>query len=282
MKPAIVIQTDFSSAWCAAAEMKGVIRITDPELDVIDATHEIRPFDVWEASLSLNALEPYWPSGTVFISVVDPDVGTDRTACAARLNDGSFVFTPDNGTLTHLLHSTGIEEVRKIDETLHLFHGRNPASVFHGRDLFSCCAAKLASSKICFADIGPSYPVEQIIQCGEYFLRPSLSPGKAEGFIQSGNRHFGGICLNLTEADLTACGFQFHELLRTELFHSGTKCYDRFVPLCRTFGETEIGSPLLYPDSSGFISLDLNRDHFMKRYGIGYGKEWTARISRIV
>ena len=60
--------------------MKGVIKIVDPSLDVQDICHEIKSFDPWEASMSLNTVEPYWPKGSIFVSVVDPGVGTKRLA----------------------------------------------------------------------------------------------------------------------------------------------------------------------------------------------------------
>ena len=59
----------------------------------------------------------FWPQGTIFVSVVDPGVGTPRRACVARTADGYTVVTPDNGTLTHLKQWVGITEVRQIDET---------------------------------------------------------------------------------------------------------------------------------------------------------------------
>ena len=116
MKPSIVIQTDFSLSWGAVAEMKGVMKQVDPGLDLVDLCHEIRNFDPWEASLSLATVEPYWAPGTIFVSVVDPGVGTSRRASVALLKDGSYVVTPDNGSLTHLLHQVGIEEICEIDE----------------------------------------------------------------------------------------------------------------------------------------------------------------------
>ena len=56
MKPCILLQTDFSLTWSAVASMKGVIKIVDPSLDVQDICHEIKSFDPWEASMSLNTV----------------------------------------------------------------------------------------------------------------------------------------------------------------------------------------------------------------------------------
>lgn len=114
MKPFLLLQTDFSNTWGAVASMKGVIKLVDPALEIYDLCHDIKAFDPWEASLSLAAAEPYWPAGTVIVSVVDPGVGTARRACAALLRDGTYVVTPDNGTLTHLKHGVGIQTVREI------------------------------------------------------------------------------------------------------------------------------------------------------------------------
>ena len=123
MKPFVVIQTDFSLTWSAVSSMKGVMKIVDPTLQIEDITHDIKNFSPWEASMSLNTVEPYWPKGTVFVSVVDPGVGTSRKASVALLENGNYVVTPDNGALTHLLHRVGVKEIREIDETVNRFKG---------------------------------------------------------------------------------------------------------------------------------------------------------------
>ena len=115
MKPVILLQTDFSLTWGAVASVKGVIKQVDPTLEIEDLCHDIRKFDPWEASLSLGTVVPYWPAGTIVVSVVDPGVGTDRKACVALLQNGTYVITPDNGTLTHLKHGIGIKAVRELD-----------------------------------------------------------------------------------------------------------------------------------------------------------------------
>ena len=112
-KPLIVLQTDFSNTWSAVATMKGVIKCVDPELEIFDLTHDIKKFDPFEASLSLVTTEPYWPKGTIFVSVVDPTVGSERKASAALLNDGNIVISPDNGSFTHLKKTVGIREIRE-------------------------------------------------------------------------------------------------------------------------------------------------------------------------
>lgn len=115
MKRAVVLQTDFGEGNVSVSTMKGVCRIVDPTLEVFDSTHSVRPFDVLKASDALFYVIPFWPAGTVFVSVVDPGVGTSRKSCVALLENGSYVVTPDNGTLTYMKDRIGIKQVRQID-----------------------------------------------------------------------------------------------------------------------------------------------------------------------
>ena len=281
MKPAVVIQTDFSLTWSAVAQMKGVMKQVDPTLELVDLCHEIKSFDPWEASLSLQETVPYWPAGTIFVSVVDPGVGTSRRACAAKLNSGTIVVTPDNGTLTHLVHSVGINEVREIDETVNRFHGSENVSVFHGRDLFGYCAAKLAAGVITFEEVGPAYAPQEILECEEYSLKPVLETGHACGFIVTGVKHYGGIRLNIPNSWMRDSGIALNDLVTVEICHNGTPVYHADMPYVPSFGYVKTGEPLLYEGSSGTLCIDLNQANFMETCQIATGKDWTVTIQKV-
>ncbi|MBG0770976.1 MAG: SAM-dependent chlorinase/fluorinase, partial [Anaerolineaceae bacterium] len=113
MKPILVYQTDFTYAEGAVCAMYGVVKSVDRELEIIDGTHEIPKFDTWSASYRLYQSMAFWPKGTIFVSVVDPGVGTPRKACVAQTADGYTVVTPDNGSLTHLKAWVGITAIRE-------------------------------------------------------------------------------------------------------------------------------------------------------------------------
>ena len=151
-KPAIVMQTDFTKD-ISVCTMQGVCMMVDPELRVFDSTHEINSFDTYQASTSLSFVVDFWPAGTVFVSVVDPGVGTSRRACVAKLSNGSYVVTPDNGSLTHVKKYVGIDEVRVIDEKINRLKKTEKCNIFHGRDLFAYCAARLASGIITYLSL---------------------------------------------------------------------------------------------------------------------------------
>src|ERR1051325_6937568 len=113
----VVFQTDFGLKDGAVSAMKGVAISVSPDLKLFDLTHEIPAFNIWEAAYRLEQTVIYWPAGTVFVSVVDPGVGTSRKSVVLKTSSGHFIVTPDNGTLTLISQSLGIAAIREIDET---------------------------------------------------------------------------------------------------------------------------------------------------------------------
>ena len=113
----LVLQTDFGLQDGAVAAMYGVALGVNPELRVFNLTHEIETYNIWNASYRLVQTLQYWPEGTVFVSVVDPGVGSERKSVVAKTKDGKYIVTPNNGTLTHIHLNIGIDESREIDET---------------------------------------------------------------------------------------------------------------------------------------------------------------------
>ena len=108
--------------------MKGVACDVDAHLKLYDLTHEIPAYNVWEAAYRLHQTAVYWPAGTVFVSVVDPGVGTTRASIVAKSKSGHYFVTPDNGTLTLVADALGLEAVRLINETVNRRHGSSDAA----------------------------------------------------------------------------------------------------------------------------------------------------------
>ena len=106
MQP-MILQSDFGYATARSCAMYGVAENVCPELRVFDLTHDIPQYDIWEASYRLIQTVSYWPEGSVFVSVVDPGVGSTRRSIAVRTLTGQYVITPDNGTLTHVKRICG-------------------------------------------------------------------------------------------------------------------------------------------------------------------------------
>jgi len=142
---AIALLTDFGTRDPYVAAVKGVIA-SRCDSQIIDLTHEIAPFDVWEAAFFLRDVVRYWPAGTIFVCVVDPGVGTARRILAME-SEGRIFLAPDNG----LLHFVRGDAREVQDESLFLADG---STTFHGRDRFAPVAAAIANGTR-IDDLGP-------------------------------------------------------------------------------------------------------------------------------
>lgn len=196
-KPILVFQTDFTYKEGAVSSMYGVVKTVDSSLEIMDGSHELPQFDTWSASYRLFQSLDFWPKGTIYVSVVDPGVGTARKACVAKTSNGYYVVTPDNGSLTHVKRFMGIEEVREIDETVNRLHNKKTegVAIFHGRDLFGYCAARLASGIISFEQVGPAYPVEEIKE--HTIHEPTVEGGSVKGIFEIDDPNFGNLWTNI-------------------------------------------------------------------------------------
>ena len=279
-KPALVFQTDFTYKEGAVASMYGVVKSVDRSLEIIDATHEIPKYDIWSASYRLYQYARFWPKGIVFVSVVDPGVGTPRRAAVAKTTDGYYVVTPDNGTLTHLASASGIAEVREIDESVNRLSGLGTegVSVFHGRDLFAYCAARLASGDIDYKGVGPHYPVDEIVRLP--LVEPHLDEGVVRGIFEIGDPNFGNLWTNIPLALFDAAGFVYGDVLNLTVTHGGKTRFSAPVPFERSFGYVEKGMPVIYTNELMKVAVAIAKGSLMERHGLGYGAGWEVSFSK--
>ena len=280
MKPILVYQTDFTYKEGAVCAMYGVVKSVDRELEIIDGTHEIPRYDVWSASYRLFQSMQFWPAGTIFVSVVDPGVGTSRKGCVARTVDGYYVVTPDNGSLTHVKRWIGITEVRQIDESVNRLRGKNSegTSVFHGRDVFSYCAARLASGIISYAEVGTAYPLEQIVSLPMH--EPFVEQGRVCGIFEIGDPNFGNLWTNIPFTLFESAGFHYGERLQTTIRREGEIVFSASLLFEKTFGNAKKGEALIYNNELMRISLAVNQGSLVEQYQLGYGPEWIVEFSR--
>lgn len=275
-KPILVFQTDFTYAEGAVSSMYGVVKSVDRGLEIIDGTHYIPKYDTWSASYRLYQSLPFWPEGTIYVSVVDPGVGTDRRACVARTASGHFVVTPDNGSLTHLARYIGIEEVREIDERTNRLASTRGTSVFAGRDVFGYTAARLASGIISWEEVGPSYPIEEIV-CHD-FPEPCVHCGEASGIVEIVDPNFGNAWTNVPATSMGEIGVVLGDLMHVEIAHGDEAVFSEDVPFRTSFGAVGVGEPVAYVNEVMNVAFALCQGSFIERYGIGFGPDWRVSL----
>lgn len=280
MKPILVFQTDFTYKESAVSAMYGVVKSVDRGLEIMDGTHEIPQYDIWSASFRLVQYMNFWPSGTIFVSVVDPGVGTSRRACVAKTANGYYVVTPDNGALTHIKQSLGIVQIREIDETVNRLRGKGTeeTNVFHGRDLFGYCAAKLASGLIAYEQVGPEYPVDEIVCLPIH--EPKMEDGVVRGIFEIGDPNFGNLWTNIPLSLFTKAGFVYGDYLRLKVQNAGQVVFDEKALFHKSFGYASKGDVIIYNNELMKVSVAVSQGSFCEKYNIDFGPAWEVEFTK--
>ena len=278
MSNALVLQSDFGTADGAVSAMYGVAVGVSPELRICDLTHEIPQYDIWEASYRLIQTIAYWPEGTVFVSVVDPGVGSERRSIVVRTKGGRYVVTPDNGTLTHVKRMMGIVEAREIDETVNRLAGSGESYTFHGRDVFVYTGARLASGVIDYAGVGPQIDVESIVELP--VVEPTFDGERVSGTIDVLDVRFGSLWTNISRTQFSQLGVEHGQKVEVSIEDGTRTVYKNLLTYARSFADVYVGEPLVYVNSLDCMAVAINQGSFARAYGIGTGTNWKLSLRR--
>ena len=276
----LVFQSDFGLLQGTVSQMHGVAMGVDPTLRVFDLTHLIPKFDTWSASYSLYQTCPAWPKGTVFVSVIDPGVGSSRKSVVARTDAGHTIVTPDNGTLTHLSKHVGIEAVREIDESVNRVAGSEHSHVFHGRDVYAYTGARLAAGLIDFAGVGPAFPVLEVVR--HQIIDPVIEGDQVTGVLDIEDPHFGMVWTNIPIEVFDSLGIAFGDRLLAVIEQESEVKYSEVLPYCRTFSDVPEGAELVYNNEIGNIAIATNLGSFVEKFPVKTGPAWKVIFKKQV
>ncbi len=273
----LVFQSDFGIKDAAVASMKGVAAGISSDLKIFDLTHEVPSYNVWEAAQRLVQTAEYWPSGTVFVSVVDPGVGTERKSVVLKTESGHYFVTPDNGTLTLIAEKLGIEGVREIDEAVNRRKDSGKSYTFHGRDVYAYTGARLAAGIIGFAEVGQK--LENKVVSIPY------QKAKFEGNVLYGNIpildiQYGNVWTNIHRETFNQLGVEHGYEVQVKISQGSSVVLQQTLAYQPTFGKVAVGEPLLYLNSLSQVSLALNQGNFAAKHNIGSGSDWNIEIWR--
>ncbi len=273
----VVFQSDFGLKDGAVSAMKGVAMGVSPDLKLFDLTHEIPAYNIWEAAYRLEQTVMYWPAGTVFVSVVDPGVGTNRRSVVLKTKSGHFIVTPDNGTLTLIAESLGIEAMRQIDEVDNRRKGSEKSYTFHGRDVYAYTAARLASGTISFEQVGKLLPDEVV----KIPYQMAVQEGKKiKGTIAILDVQYGNIWTNIPASLFNQLNIKVGEKMDVIIYQDKIKKYQAALPYIETFGGVAKGKPLAYLNSLLQLSFALNMGNFSAVHKVYSGNDWTVEITK--
>ena len=254
----------FLSDYGLADEFVGVchavmVRIA-PGSPIIDLAHEILPQDVPRGAAVLRQAARHGPRNGVYVAIVDPGVGTERRPVAIEAG-GAFLVGPDNGVLsTAWTELGGARRAFKISSREVMLDKVSPT--FHGRDVFSPCAAHL-SNGMSIEEVGDEVDPATLVEVALPGAR--IEPGYVHCKVIGIDR-FGNVQLSARPDDLSEAGIPSDDLIH---IRAGGRGYDMAVR--ETFAHVDEGERVVVLDSAGFHTLAKNRRHAAKEFGIRVG-----------
>lgn len=257
--PTIVFMTDFGVVDDSVAICRGVMYGIMPDVRIVDLTHQVTPFSIFDGARFLYGATPYYPAGTVFVVVVDPGVGSPRKAIVAHSKKGQYFVLPDNGVITLVEQRDGIDGVREITNPEWMI-GNKLSSTFHGRDIFSPVGAHLARGED-WTKVGPQIPVNDLVQLD--LKVATIDEHGLNASVVATDGPFGNLVTNVAAADFLKLGYQRGQEVPVRVGDKQLK-----IKFVKTFSDVPVGDPLLYIDSRGRLGLAVNQKSFAAIYGI--------------
>jgi len=245
----ITLATDFGTVDGYVGAVKGVIKNIAPHVDLIDITHDLD--SISKAAIALSRYYDRFPKGTIHLVIVDPTVGPERLPLI--LTDSRFTYVgPDNGIFSWVLRAA--EKIASYAIHPAKVKTGEISSTFHGRDIFAPAAAMLASGRTPH-EIGVKLEKPRLLE----FPKPIIESGYATGEIIDIDK-FGNLITNL--------GMRIVKEFSTVIIED-----KQSVPLGKTYSDVEIGKPVAYIGSTGYLEIAVNSDRADKYFGVEIGKK---------
>jgi len=256
-RPTIVFMTDFGIANDAVAICKAVMLSIAPDARIMDITHRVTPYSIEEGARFLEGVSPYYPAGTVFVTVVDPGVGTSRKAVIVKTKKNQYFVLPDNGLITPVIDRDGLASAREITNPNWIIQVPI-SSTFHGRDIFSPAGAHLADGWE-FNLVGPEVP--QLVR-----LAPKTSTTTDKGVtgdIIALDDPFGSLITDIPGEEFKKLAYNLGDAVKVEINKKLV-----VLPYMKTFMDVPVGDSLLFLDSRGRVSIAVNQGDYSRKFSV--------------
>ena len=253
--PIITLTTDYGTNDHLVGTLKGVILKINPDVTIVDITHEVAPYDVLDGALAIASAYRYFPARTIHVVIVDPGVGTERRPLLVS-GETQYFVAPDNGVLSLVYEQETALLVRHA--TAEHYFLQPVSKTFHGRDIFAPVAGWLSKGWQS-ASMG-----EEISDYKRFALpKPKAADGVTQGTVLRMD-HFGNLITNFRPDDMPD-GALKSGTLKMQVNGKEVK------RLVETFAQGEPGEPVALVGSSGFIEIAVNKGNAARVVGAGRG-----------
>ena len=262
VQPRIALFTDYGWDDPYVGQLKGAILTIDSEARLVDLTHSIEPFNVADGAFVLDQSAVEFPAGTIFVAVVDPQVGSERDPILVETNAKKYYLGPDNGLLSMVIDREGFSRAWKLDKSEFFRDGAAASHTFHGRDIFGPVAAHLASGTAP-DDVGSPLSAKALATL------PLEDATFAGGTLSVQVLHidrYGNVILNLPKTSDVAAKLKEGNLVKISI---GKESYAG--PMVKTYGDAAKGRLILLYGGSGLLEIAMNQGSAAKQLKVEPG-----------
>jgi S-adenosylmethionine hydrolase len=251
--------TDFDVKDDAVGICKAVMLGIAPQVRIVDITHQVTPYDIAQAGRFLAGSAPYFPRNAVFVTVIDPGVGSTRKAIIAKSKVGQYFVLPDNGLITGVAERDGLVGAREITNPAWMM-GAKLSSTFHGRDIFSPAGAHLARGDD-WTEAGPEVAVATLVRLQN--TTASIDGQGLHALVIGTDGPYGNLVLNVPAETFARLGYRLGDRVPVTIAGSAYT-----LPFVRTFSDVPVGEGLLYIDSRGRLSVGIDQGNFSEAHHV--------------
>ena len=234
----IALFTDFGCEGPYLGQMTAVLLSSGVSVPVVNLLADAPLFDPRASAYLLAAVAGGMPAGTLFLSVVDPGVGGERSALLVTTPTAWFIG-PDNGLLSQVARRAATARVLRID-----WRPQQLSDSFHGRDLFAPVAAALCSGSSL-----PLSPLPVSAMVGRQWADELWRVIYVDGY---GNAYTG----------IRGTSLQHHQVLEA----GGVR-----LQYARTFCSVHRATPFWYVNSQGLVEIAVSEGRADRALGLKPG-----------
>jgi S-adenosyl-L-methionine hydrolase (adenosine-forming) len=252
----ITLTTDYGTNDHLVGTLKGVILKINPDVTIVDISHNVTAFDLLDGALTIGSAYSYFPAKTVHVVVVDPGVGTERRPLLVSAANQYFV-APDNGVLS-IIYEREKESLVVRHANVEHYYQQPVSKTFHGRDIFASVASWLTK--------GWQTPSmgDEISDYKRFSIpRPKEADGTLKGVVMRTDV-FGNLITNFQAEDLPE-SVRSGGAIKLQV---GTQQVTRLVD---TFASGKNGEAIAYVGSSGYIEIGVNKANAARTLSLNRG-----------
>ena len=255
----LTLLTDFGLQDVYVGVMKGAIASINPDIHVIDLTHQIPAQNIAAARFCLLNAYAYFPKNTVHVAVVDPGVGSKRRGVAIQY-EGGWLVGADNGLFGGVLAQSPVIAAVELTNS-NYWRVSNPSNTFHGRDIFAPVGAHLANG-VALAELGKAIDPDSLVKLP--LSESIVKEREIIGCIQYID-HFGNLITNIS-ADLVDSK-SWSVIVKEQEISCG-----------KTYSDVAVGEMLALVGSHGWIEIAVRNGSAREKLQSDWGDTVIVRI----